>query len=195
MNGRTVTLAMALFAVSATGAGATTQTFTDTVDFDDDDCRDRGGRDGLQLVTPTHGVFTYTYSHRLAFSPAADSLSGVTLALTHRDNSATPGETWLLSGGSSTDLGPLVFSEGGWVTQVFSIPPSLYPSFSASGWTLRLHLTETTRGTDKLWIERSVLSGTYDDGVAAPVPEPSSLALVGLGLGLGARALRRRVRG
>jgi len=79
-------------------------------------------------------------------------------------------------------------SNGAWVTDTFTIPTALYPSFIAGSWSLAVKLTESTSGNDTFDFDKSVLSGTYlansETGAttAGSVPEPSTLFLLGFGL-------------
>jgi hypothetical protein len=107
------------------------------------------------------------------------------LALTHTHVSSN-GELWTVTGGTSTFLGLLSESNGGWTTDTFSIPASLYPSFIAGSWSLAVKFTESTSGNDTFDLDKSVLSGNYFANAATVtgtnVPEPSAMFLFGFGL-------------
>ena len=144
------------------------------------------GEDYLELPG-TGPEYTFDYSHQVTFSPPAATITSAEIALTHRNNSDNPGELWFLCGDSCFPLGELTRSTGeGWVTEAFAIPSSLYSTVQGGEWTLQLTLKETTTGTDKLWIDKSMLSGTY-----APVPIPGAAWLLGSGL-MGIAGVRRR---
>jgi hypothetical protein len=107
--------------------------------------------------------------------------------LSHHNNSNNSGEVWFLEGANKTRIGTLADSKGnGWVDQVFLLPESLYSAIYGGSWSLQLVLKETTTGTDKLWVDQSVLSGTY---VATPIP--AAAWLLGSGL-LGLVGVRRK---
>lgn len=149
--------------------------FSDTVNFSGTGIY--LGNDYLEL--PGSGQnYSFDYGQLVTFSPPAAAITSAEISLTHHNNSDNPGELWFLCGNNCFQLGELTSSTGeGWVTQVFAIPPSLYSAVQGGIWSLQLTLNETTSGTDKLWIDKSVLSGTY-----APVPIPPVSYLLGSSL-------------
>jgi hypothetical protein len=165
--------------------------FTDIVDFSGSGTD--GTRTYLELSGSGSPEFTYEYSHDIYFDPPAQSLNSATLTLSHRGNNANEGEAWLISDTGSVFLGDLANSthEDTWVDQVFYLS-NLLGSISGDTWTLELILHENTTGTDKLWIDKSVLTGDYTaSSSSAPVPEPASMLLFGSGL-LAYAGLRKR---
>jgi len=192
MKGRIIVLALALLALPASGAWATVYNFSNTVDFGGTGTD--AGRTYVAVSdpnSPPDSIYTFTYFHNITFSPPATSVLSATLTLSHMGNSNNNGEFWIVGGGTSTYLGDLAKSNSAWVDQSFTLPSGLYNTVFGGTWSLQIRLTENTTGQDKIWLDKSVLYGTYEG--AAPVPEPGTVTLVGLGLG--APALRRRVRG
>jgi hypothetical protein len=124
------------------------------------------------------------------FVPPAAAITSAEIKLTHHNNSNNNGEVWFLYGSTSELLGTLEDSTGtGWLTQSFVIPSNLYSAAKGGSWTLQLKLKENTSGTDKLWIDKSELTGEY---TAAPLPAAAWLlgsGLVGL-IGIRRRAVR-----
>src|SRR5713226_6941895 len=94
-----------------------------------------------RTVTTVNDNSPFIYTHSITFSPTALSIVSATLALTHTHVSLN-GELWTVTGGTSTLLGVLSESNGAWVTDTFTIPTALYPSFIASSWSLAVKLTE-----------------------------------------------------
>ena len=140
-----------------------------------------------RTVTKVDDDSPFIYTHSVAFSPSALSIVSATLALTHTHVSSN-GELWTVTGGTSTLLGVLSESNGAWVTDTFTIPTALYPSFIAGSWSLAVKLTESTSGNDTFDFDKSVLSGIYLPNSETPaitagsVPEPSAMFLLGFGL-------------
>jgi hypothetical protein len=157
--------------------------FSDIIDFAASGTRTVGS--DTRTVTTINDDSPFTYTHTVTFSPAALSIANATLALTHTHVSLS-GELWTVTGGTSTFLGLLSESNGGWTTDTFSIPASLYPSFIAGSWSLAVKFTESTSGNDTFDLDKSVLSGNYFANAATVtgtnVPEPSAMFLFGFGL-------------
>lgn len=157
--------------------------FSDIIDFAASGTRTVAS--DTRTVTTINDDSPFTYTHTVTFSPAALSIANATLALTHTHVSLS-GELWTVTGGTSTFLGLLSESNGGWTTDTFTIPASLYPSFVAGSWSLAVKFTESTSGNDTFDFDKSVLSGNYLANAATVtgtnVPEPSAMFLLGLGL-------------
>jgi len=157
--------------------------FSDIIDFAASGTRTVAS--DTRTVTTINDDSPFTYTHTVTFSPAALSIANATLALTHTQVSLS-GELWTVTGGTSTFLGLLSESNGGWTTDTFTIPASLYPSFVAGSWSLAVKFTESTSGNDTFDLDKSVLSGNYLANAATVtgtnVPEPSAMFLLGLGL-------------
>jgi len=157
--------------------------FSDIIDFAASGTRTVAS--DTRTVTTINDDSPFTYTHTVTFSPAALSIANATLALTHTHVSLS-GELWTVTGGTSTFLGLLSESNGGWTTDTFTIPASLYPSFVAGSWSLAVKFTESTSGNDTFDLDKSVLSGNYLANAATVtgtnVPEPSAMFLLGLGL-------------
>jgi len=160
--------------------------FSNTVDFYGSGTND--GRTYYKLNDGNTGNFVYTYSHDVTFSPFVARITSAEIILSHKKNSDTPGEVWLISGGTDTYIGQLNWSENSWVDQSFSVPEPLFGVISGGSWSLEVRLTEETTGTDKIWLDKSVLSGEY-----IPVPIPSAMLLLGSGL-VGLVVIRRRIK-
>jgi len=156
--------------------------FSDTIDFATSGPQTVGS--DTRTVTTINDDSPFTYTHSITFLPLAASILDATLALTHTHLSFN-GELWTVTGGTSTLLGTLSESNGAWVTDVFTIPAALYPSFVAGSWSLAVKLTESTSGNDTFDLDKSVLSGSYSANsvtATAVTPEPSGMLLLGFGL-------------
>ena len=157
--------------------------FSDIIDFAASGTQTVGS--DTRTVTTVNDDSPFTYTHSVTFAPPALSIVIATLALTHTHVSVN-GELWTVTGGTSTFLGLLSESNGAWVTDTFTVPASLYPSFIAGSWSLAVKLTESTSGNDTFDLDKSVLSGTYlanaDTVTATNVTEPSAMFLLGFGL-------------
>lgn len=167
-------LAIVLFAVGSANAYLVTDTndFSGTMAGPQDD-----ERDALELVGKGD-PYLYTISHDLTFDPEAKEITSATIVLSHYGNSGSDtGELWWLYGGSEISLGKLEESNGGWNDQLFTIAPAYYNGVTGDSWSLVLTLAETTSGTDRLWLDQSVLSVEY-----SAVPVPDTLLLFGSGL-------------
>jgi len=175
MQNKVLSLFMSFVFLSVTAGSASACLFSSTENF-----AGTGsylGNDYLELSGSGSG-FVFDYTHTVTFSTPASSINFANVSLTHHNNSDNPGELWFLSCGTECQLGVLSRSTGdGWVTDTFAIPNELYQTIQGGSWSLMLSLKETTSGTDKLWIDKSVLSGTY-----APVPIPPAVFLFGSGL-------------
>jgi len=187
-----IVLTMMILGLVAGVAGTCYATsFTDIVDFSG------SGTDGTRTYFELSGSgspeFVYPYSHEIDFAPPAQSINSATLTISHKGNSANSGEAWFITGTGPVFLGALANSTAGgaWVDQAFDLS-NLLGSISGDTWTLELILHENTTGTDKLWIDKSVLTGDYTaSSSSAPVPEPASMLLFGSGL-LAYAGLRKR---
>ena len=157
--------------------------FSNTIDFAASGTQTVGS--DTRTVTTVNDDSPFVYTHLVTFVPSAASIVSATLALTHTHVSVN-GELWSITGGTSTLLGTLSESNGAWVTDTFTIPTGLYPSFVAGSWSLAVKLTESTSGNDTFDFDKSILSGTYLPNSATPtgssVPEPSAMFLLGFGL-------------
>lgn len=155
--------------------------FHDSVDFSGDF---QQGRDSL-LLEGSGSLFEYSFTHYVTFDPPAAEITSATVVLSHYGNSGN-GELWLLYGENRNEVGRLSDSNANWVDQEFNIPTELYSLVRGDSWILVLTLNESTNGNDKLWIDKSDLSGTY-----TPVPLPAAALLLGSGLA-GCIAVRKR---
>ena len=156
--------------------------FTDIVDFSGTDTY--GTRTYLEL-DGRGSPYEFFYSHSIDFTPPAQSISSATLTFSHKGNSANPGEAWFITDTDSFFLGTLGNStiSGDWVDQPFDLS-SLLGGISGTNWTIQLRLYENTSGTDRLWIDKSVVTGEYDPVTTPdnPIPEPATMLLLGSGL-------------
>lgn len=172
--------------IAGTGGICHALSYTNTVNFDD-----TGTDEGRTYseIGDVSSLFTFEYSHFFDFDPAALNITSATLTLSHKGNSANPGEAWLISGEGNILLGELLNSSI-WVDQAFPLSSDLFSRFSEDTWELALILKENTTGMDKLWIDKSVVTVNY-----APVSIPSALVLFGSGLlglvGIGRKRLRK----
>lgn len=184
---------VAVFSCASARETLADESFSSTKDWGG--CSDSGHT--YIKVADLFNLFTYSWTQTIKFNPAALSVTAATLALTHKGNSNVNnewnllGEVWVLSGGSGLKVGNLESSKDDWVTQSFDIK-ELFSNFTGGeSVTIALKLSETTQWLDRLWLDKSVISGTYTTA-AAPVPIPGTATLLGaslLGLiGLGSRA-------
>jgi hypothetical protein len=142
------------------------------------------GRTAMQISDSTFPS-GFEFSHIVSFNPPAFSINSATLSLSHYGNSANSGELWALSASGNIFIANLVESKV-WVDQIFALPAEIYSLISGNTWSIAIKLSDNTLGEDKLWIDKSALTGEY-----TPVPIPSAAWLLAPSL-LGLVALRRK---
>ncbi|MBT8338780.1 MAG: PEP-CTERM sorting domain-containing protein [Desulfatitalea sp.] len=164
-----------VFCISLTAPGAANAYFfEDTVEWTGSV---KKGRDAI-LLNGSGSPFEFDYSHDVSFNPPAAEITGAVMTLSHYGNSGSDnGRLWLLADSGNNLIGKLGDSNSDWVDQEFVVPANLLTLLSGESWSLELTLSETTNGTDRLWIDKSVLLGEY-----TPVPVPGAVLLLGSGM-------------
>jgi len=194
-----------LVVLVASRAGATPITVSDT--FDWNASTNAGGTTYTTFSEPSIS----SWSQTLSLSPAASSFLSADVELRHAGNRGNgTQELWLLYDAGSILLGQLHPSSNAFhnfVTDTFTVPGSLLPSFPASQWTLSLRLADGIAGTSNtIALDYSTLTVDYEPVASSPsdslqalteletvhAPEPASLVLLGSGLLAGAWRLRKR---
>ena len=186
-----ILLATGLILLGCTGMALAfplpTQTFYNLVDFQGSGAN--GGTDdghGYLLINNDHN-----YTHALGtFNPAAVSIASATLTLTYKNllmdpppgNNHDP-EVWYINekNGTEIPIALLDISTTGWKNPSWVLSQQILDTITSPDWTLGIRLREDSTGSDKLWIDKSELSGSYSYN-PAPVPEPATMSLLGLGL-------------
>jgi len=147
-----------LILILGTGPAASALTITDTVDWNNSGIVGRTAN--VLLGWP--GLYIFSYTHDVIFSPPTQTIDSATLTLSHLGNFFNQTEVWLIFAvGGPTFLGFLSNSAGRWVDQSFVLPPSLYDKISGASWSISFALLEPTNGLDLLGIDKSVLSVEY----------------------------------
>lgn len=146
----------------------------------------KDGGTGYIPIVDVFNLGTFSWNQTIEFDPAAAEITSATLTLTHKLNAdinnqwSLKGEIWVLSAKGSGLIGELSSSNNKWKTDTFDIF-GLLESFSGESITLTLKLSETTQWMDLLWLDKCVISGTYNTA-PAPVPIPGAALLLGSGL-------------
>jgi hypothetical protein len=170
--------------------------FSQTFDWDEET------KDGRTATKVFDNGTPVTYQHDVLFNPPAQSITSAALTLSHYGNEYPDKEAWILfeDENSAVQIGLLENSDGVWKDQTFTLAPSLYSDILGLNWILELRLAEGSgdNNTDNIYLDKSVLSGTYEpvaDRGSDPVPEPATMLLLGSGLvglaALGKKKFRR----